>query len=108
MIGQSCRSGSILQFPKHCRGHAAYLAVDWSSDLLPLSERSHLTDQLKEDSLMALTSGDQVQGRPGANMPPLNLAGLRSNLQEKFYGKKISERDVLSAALYPQVFDAFM
>lgn len=48
-----------------------------------------------------------VEGRPGASMKPLNLQKLRSQLHDK-HGPRIQYVDVLSAALYPKVFDEYM
>ncbi|KAI9321464.1 pyruvate carboxylase [Dichotomocladium elegans] len=45
----------------------------------------------------------RIEGRPGASMPPLDLAKLKKELVEK-YGPTIRDYDVLSAALYPKVF----
>lgn len=45
----------------------------------------------------------RIDGRPGATMPPLDLAKLKEELIEK-YGSSITDYDVLSAALYPKVF----
>lgn len=49
-----------------------------------------------------------VEGRPGANLAPIDFAALRKRLQEK-HGKdlRINDYDVMSAALYPKVFDDF-
>ena len=49
---------------------------------------------------------ETVEGRPGQSMPPLDLDGLREELTER-HGSHITERDVMSAALYPQVFEDF-
>ncbi|XP_050311887.1 pyruvate carboxylase, mitochondrial isoform X2 [Anthonomus grandis grandis] len=43
----------------------------------------------------------RIEGRPGASLPPLDFTALQSDLAESFPG--IGERDVMSAALYPQV-----
>jgi len=48
-----------------------------------------------------------VEGRPGASLPPLNLAELEGRLVEKYGKNQIDKRDVLSAALYPKVFDEY-
>ncbi|KAG2220993.1 hypothetical protein INT45_004612 [Circinella minor] len=45
----------------------------------------------------------RIDGRPGASMPPMDLAKLKEELTEK-YGGSIRDYDVLSAALYPKVF----
>ena len=49
----------------------------------------------------------RVEGRPGASMPPMNLVTLEANLKDKHDHYSITYRDVLSAALYPKVFDEF-
>ncbi|CAG9460796.1 unnamed protein product [Pedinophyceae sp. YPF-701] len=48
-----------------------------------------------------------IEGRPGATLPPVNLAYLESALTEKYGRYAIDKRDVLSAALYPKVFDEY-
>mmetsp|Transcript_38533 Transcript_38533/g.108941 ORF Transcript_38533/g.108941 Transcript_38533/m.108941 type:complete len:1254 (+) Transcript_38533:126-3887(+) len=50
-----------------------------------------------------------IEGRPGASIKPGNLIDLKTGLQEKWgrTGNDISERDVLSAAMYPKVFDEY-
>ncbi|KAJ3248115.1 pyruvate carboxylase [Chytriomyces hyalinus] len=47
-----------------------------------------------------------IEGRPGASMPPLNMNDLKAKLVEK-YGE-VRDVDVLSAALYPKVFEEYM
>ncbi|KAJ3114100.1 pyruvate carboxylase [Phlyctochytrium bullatum] len=49
-----------------------------------------------------------VEGRPGATMPPLNLSELKATLEEKYGFGKIRDEDVLSAAMYPKVFEEYM
>ncbi|KAI9297641.1 pyruvate carboxylase, partial [Neoconidiobolus thromboides FSU 785] len=49
----------------------------------------------------------KIEGRPGASLPPLDFEALKKDLQAK-YGHKIRDVDVVSAALYPKVFDEFM
>ena len=49
----------------------------------------------------------RIEGRPGATMPALNLVTLEGDLKEKHDQYSITPRDVLSAALYPKVFDEF-
>jgi pyruvate carboxylase len=52
-----------------------------------------------------LRGAKRVEGRPGATLAALDLEKLRADLTKK-HGP-ISDGDVLSAALYPQVFDEF-
>ncbi len=51
----------------------------------------------------ALRGREPVHGRPGASMPPLDLDVLAEALRQQ-HGAGIRDVDVLSAALYPQVF----
>ncbi len=50
---------------------------------------------------------ERVTGRPGASLPSLDMRALDSELREKF-GPRIRDVDVLSASLYPKVFDEYM
>lgn len=47
-------------------------------------------------------------GRPGAQLPPYDFDLNRKTLEEKWSADKISDHDVMSHAMYPQVFDEFM
>jgi pyruvate carboxylase len=49
----------------------------------------------------------RITGRPGASMPPLDMNNLRISLEDQYGHEKIHETDLLSAALYPQVFEQF-
>jgi pyruvate carboxylase len=55
----------------------------------------------------ALRGRDTIEGRPGASLPALDFEELGNELRSK-WGSRIREVDVLSAALYPQVFDEYM
>ncbi|XP_014600719.1 PREDICTED: pyruvate carboxylase, mitochondrial isoform X2 [Polistes canadensis] len=48
----------------------------------------------------------RVKGRPGANLEPLNFAKLKKELQESH--PHVSEKDVMSAALYPSVTNDYL
>jgi pyruvate carboxylase len=48
-----------------------------------------------------------VTGRPGASLPPVSLDKLRTQLREKHEGAAITLHDVLSASMYPKVFDEY-
>lgn len=48
----------------------------------------------------------RVTGRPGASLAPLDFDKLTSDLQEKH--PHISNKDVMSAALYPSVTEDFL
>lgn len=49
----------------------------------------------------------RIEGRPGANLPPLDFDKLKSDLNES-HGNHVTDRDVLSAALYPQVTEDYL
>lgn len=49
-----------------------------------------------------------VSGRPGASMEPLDFDNLKDKLTKKFRLSTIRDADVMSAALYPKVFDEYM
>ncbi|KAI0215761.1 Pyruvate carboxylase, mitochondrial [Lamellibrachia satsuma] len=53
-----------------------------------------------------LKGAPKMEGRPGASMPPLDFKALKADLQEQ-HGMRITDRDVLSSAMYPKVFDDF-
>ena len=51
------------------------------------------------------------EGRPGADLPPMDLGLAREMLEEKWHGPSdevIRDVDVMSHAMYPGVFDEFM
>ncbi|MFO7564960.1 MAG: pyruvate carboxylase [Enhygromyxa sp.] len=48
-----------------------------------------------------------IEGRPGASMPALDFEALERELRAK-WGRYVRDVDVVSAALYPQVFDEYM
>lgn len=48
----------------------------------------------------------RVEGRPGASLPPLDLQLLEKELIER-HGEEVTPEDVLSAAIYPDVFAHF-
>ena len=45
-------------------------------------------------------------GRPGAELPPLDLDAAMADLQSK-YGKDVGETDLMSHVMYPKVYEAF-
>ena len=53
-----------------------------------------------------LKGAETIEGRPGESMPPLDLKALKEELQN-FHGEHISDKDVISSALYPKVFEEF-
>ncbi|XP_076758932.1 pyruvate carboxylase isoform X2 [Xylocopa sonorina] len=48
----------------------------------------------------------RVKGRPGASLPPLDFDGLKSQLQESH--PHVTNKDIMSAALYPQVTNDYL
>lgn len=48
----------------------------------------------------------RVQGRPGASLAPLDFDALKKKLKESH--PHVSEKDVMSAALYPKVTDDYL
>lgn len=48
-----------------------------------------------------------MRGRPGESLQPLNFERLKSDLIEK-HGRKITDYDVMSAAMYPEVCENFL
>ncbi|XP_023246746.1 pyruvate carboxylase, mitochondrial-like [Copidosoma floridanum] len=48
----------------------------------------------------------RITGRPGASLPPLDFDALKAHLQELH--PHITEKDVISAALYPKVTEDFL
>lgn len=53
-----------------------------------------------------LKSLPRVEGRPGASLPALDFQALEKQLQEA-HGDEITPEDVMSAAMYPKVFQEF-
>ncbi|XP_066537024.1 pyruvate carboxylase, mitochondrial [Hoplias malabaricus] len=53
-----------------------------------------------------LKSLPRVEGRPGASLPDLDFNKLESDLKGA-HGSEISAEDVMSAAMYPKVFEEF-
>jgi len=45
-------------------------------------------------------------GRPGAELPPLDLDAAMSNLRDK-YGSEVSETDLMSWVMYPKVYEQY-
>jgi len=54
-----------------------------------------------------IRGAERIEGRPGATMPPLDFDALRKRLEEN-YGETIRDVDVVSASLYPKVFDEYL
>lgn len=50
----------------------------------------------------------KIEGRPGKSMKPLDLNELKESLVTKYGKESLKEEDVISAAIYPQVFTDYM
>lgn len=48
----------------------------------------------------------RIEGRPGATLTPLNFDKLKNDLKDNF--PSVTDRDVMSAALYPQVTNDYL
>ncbi|KAF8513483.1 carbamoyl-phosphate synthase L chain, ATP binding domain-containing protein [Gautieria morchelliformis] len=48
----------------------------------------------------------RIDGRPGANLPPLDFKKIKADLRAKF-GKHISDVDVTSYTMFPKVFEEY-
>jgi len=59
-------------------------------------------EPLRSKVLMGLKP---LEGRPGANMAPMDFAAVRAKLEERFSG--VSQWDVMSYAMYPDVATEF-
>ncbi|XP_069500890.1 pyruvate carboxylase, mitochondrial [Ambystoma mexicanum] len=55
---------------------------------------------------MVLKDLPRVEGRPGATLPPMDFEKLEDDLKVK-HKDDITPEDVLSAAMYPKVFDEY-
>ncbi|XP_060746863.1 pyruvate carboxylase a [Tachysurus vachellii] len=53
-----------------------------------------------------LKSLPRIEGRPGASLPAMDFKGLEKQLRET-HGDDITPEDVMSAAMYPKVFQEF-
>ncbi|KAI8893548.1 hypothetical protein BC833DRAFT_531652 [Globomyces pollinis-pini] len=48
-----------------------------------------------------------INGRPGQTLPPFDFINLKITLEEQYGSDHISETDLISASLYPKVFQQF-
>lgn len=53
-----------------------------------------------------LKSLSRIEGRPGASLPPMDFKALEEGLRTA-HGDDITPEDVMSAAMYPKVFQEF-
>ncbi|KAJ8600689.1 hypothetical protein CTAYLR_008308 [Chrysophaeum taylorii] len=61
---------------------------------------------LRDDVLRAAGNPRTFAGRPGAELPPLDLEALRADLAAK-HAKPIPDTDLMSSVMYPKVYDDF-
>ncbi|KAJ2239351.1 pyruvate carboxylase [Coemansia sp. RSA 475] len=61
----------------------------------------------KELQAAIIRDAAKIEGRPGASMEPFDFDQLRRDLEDKWGPGSIRDVDLLSAALYPTVFDEF-
>ncbi|XP_069036524.1 pyruvate carboxylase a [Lepisosteus oculatus] len=48
----------------------------------------------------------RIEGRPGASLPPMDFPALERQLKQR-HGEELTPEDVVSAAMYPKVFEEF-
>lgn len=48
-----------------------------------------------------------VEGRPGASMPLVDFVQLKKDLAETLGNSTLTDKDVVSAAMYPKEFEEF-
>lgn len=56
--------------------------------------------------MQVLKSLPRIEGRPGASLPPLDFKALEEGLRAA-HADDITPEDVMSAAMYPKVFQEF-
>ncbi|MFX6698304.1 hypothetical protein ABTH14_19335, partial [Acinetobacter baumannii] len=61
----------------------------------------------KELQHKVLKGAAPLSDRPGAVMPPVDLAGEKAIL-ENMFGKQLTEQELASYLMYPKVFTDFM
>lgn len=55
-----------------------------------------------------LKGAPKIDGRPGDSLPPFDFDAQRKKLEDTTPGRVFSETDVMSSALYPDVFDEYV
>jgi len=84
-----------LSFPRSvCEFFQGHLGVPYGGFPEPLRTR-------------ILRGQPSIEGRPGASLPAFDFAALQRELGQK-WGAYVRDVDVISAALYPEVFDEYM
>jgi pyruvate carboxylase len=75
--------------------------------LLVLYQPTNTPTHTPPPAVCYLQGKPTVEGRPGASMPPMELDNLEARLVERYGRSSITNKDVLSAALYPKVFEEY-
>lgn len=57
--------------------------------------------------LQILKGAARVDGRPGASMPLVDFAQLKSDLVDMLGASSLTDQDVITAAMYPKQFEEF-
>ncbi|CAF90622.1 unnamed protein product, partial [Tetraodon nigroviridis] len=73
---------------------------------LPAGPPAEHARYLAASSFQVLKSLPRIEGRPGASLPPLDFKALEEQLRAA-HGDDITPEDVMSAAMYPKVFQEF-
>ena len=96
-----------LSFPKSVIEYfQGYLGIPEYGFPEPLRSRV-----LKGQTIEGTNGLTMFEGRPGADLAPMDLGAARTLLEEKWHGasdSEIRDVDVMSHAMYPGVFDEFM
>ena len=93
-----------LSFPKSVVEYfQGYLGIP------PFGFPEPLRTRVTQNQLIEGTDLTCFEGRPGADLPPMDLAMTKEVLQEKWGqgGQEIRDIDVMSYAMYPAVFDEY-
>ncbi|OQR71720.1 pyruvate carboxylase [Tropilaelaps mercedesae] len=49
----------------------------------------------------------RIEGRPGESLPPMDLEYTKNKMRENFPSRHIDDKDVMSFAMYPKVYEDF-
>jgi pyruvate carboxylase len=91
-----------LSFPKSVVEYfQGYLGIP------PFGFPEPLRTRVTNGQLIEGTDLTCFEGRPGADLPPMDLDLTKKVLEEKWGEQQISDVDVMSYAMYPAVFDEY-
>jgi len=65
-------------------------------------------EPFRQDVLKSANNPPTFQGRPGAELPPIDFEQLRLELQAKHNLTHLPDTDLMSAVMYPKVYDEFV